>query len=103
MNDEQDEIDDEADSAAAAFEELRAEISVLRRAVEAIPATLRENRPPDYALNRAGFARNQRRSDHDAFVSGFAQLALNAITARTSLIAKSQAGSIARQLYRQRL
>lgn len=49
MNDEEDQIDDEADSAAAAFEDLRAEILVLRRAVEAIPATLRENRPSDYA------------------------------------------------------
>lgn len=49
MNNEQDEIEDEADSAAAAFEDLRAEISVLRRAVEAIPASLRENRPSDYA------------------------------------------------------
>ncbi len=49
MNDEHDEIDDEADSAAAAFEELRAEVSVLRRAIEAVPASLRENRPADYA------------------------------------------------------
>ena len=51
MNDQHDQIDDEdeADSAAAAFEELRAEVSVLRRAVEAFPASLRENRPADYA------------------------------------------------------
>ena len=49
MNDEQDQSDDEANSAAAAFEELRAEISVLRRAVEAMPGNSRENRPPDYA------------------------------------------------------
>ena len=47
--DSHDQIEDEADSAAAAFEDLRAEISVLRRAVEAMPASLRENRPPDYA------------------------------------------------------
>ncbi len=44
-----DEINDEADSAAAAFEQLRAEVSVLRRAVETFPATLHDNRPPDYA------------------------------------------------------
>jgi len=37
----------------------------------------------------AGFARNQRRRHHDALVSGFAQLALNAITARAGFIAKS--------------
>lgn len=51
MNDQHDQIEDEdeADSAAAAFEDLRAEISVLRRAVEAMPAILRENRAPDYA------------------------------------------------------
>lgn len=49
MNDQHDQIDDEADSAAAAFEDLRAEVSVLRRAVEAFPASLRDNRPPDYA------------------------------------------------------
>lgn len=49
MNDQHDQIEDEADSAAEAFEDLRAEISVMRRAVEAIPTTLRENRPPDYA------------------------------------------------------
>lgn len=49
MYDEHDEIEEEVDSAAAAFKDLLAEISVLRRAVEAIPAPLRENRPPDYA------------------------------------------------------
>lgn len=49
MTDERDPFDDETDSAAAAFEELRAEISVMRRAVEAIPASLRKNRPLDYA------------------------------------------------------
>ncbi|WP_256033736.1 hypothetical protein [Methylocystis suflitae] len=41
MNDEQDKSEDEADSAAAAFEELRDEVSVLRRAVETIPGGLR--------------------------------------------------------------
>jgi hypothetical protein len=49
VNDEQDKSEDETDFAAAAFEELRAEVSVLRQAVEAIPTTLREIRPPDYA------------------------------------------------------
>src|SRR5271155_1611568 len=39
----------------------------------------------------AGLARNQRRGDYDAFVPGFAQLALNAVTARAGLIAKSKA------------
>ncbi len=59
MNEEHDQIDDEdqADSAAAAFEELRAEILVLRRAVEAVPATLRENRPPDYAPSLGAIVR----------------------------------------------
>jgi hypothetical protein len=34
---------------AQAFEDLRAEVSVLRRAIEALPAAARENRPPDYS------------------------------------------------------
>ncbi len=38
---------------AQAFEDLRAEVSVLRRAVEALPAAIRENRPPDYAQDLA--------------------------------------------------
>jgi hypothetical protein len=42
-------IEDEGDSAAAAFDELRAEVSVLRGAIDAIPAAVHENRPPDYA------------------------------------------------------
>jgi hypothetical protein len=38
---------------AKAFEDLRAEVSVLRKAVEALPAAMRENRPPDYAQDLA--------------------------------------------------
>ena len=38
----------------------------------------------------AGLARDQRRSDHDAFVPGFAQLPLNAVAARSRLIAEPQ-------------
>lgn len=38
----------EADPAKA-FDDLRAEVSVLRRAVEALPEAWRENRPPDYS------------------------------------------------------
>lgn len=34
---------------AKAFDDLRAEVSVLRRAVEALPEAWRENRPPDYS------------------------------------------------------
>lgn len=34
---------------ARAFDDLRAEVSVLRRAVEALPDAWRENRPPDYS------------------------------------------------------
>jgi hypothetical protein len=32
---------------------LRAEVSVLRRAIEAMPAAMRENRPPDYSQDLA--------------------------------------------------
>jgi hypothetical protein len=38
---------------AQAFEDLRAEVSVLRRAIEALPATIRENRPADYSADLA--------------------------------------------------
>lgn len=38
---------------AQAFNDLRAEVSVLRKAVEAIPAAMRDNRPPDYAQDLA--------------------------------------------------
>ena len=34
---------------AQAFEDLRAEVSVMRRAVEALPSAWEENRPPDYS------------------------------------------------------
>ncbi|MBU6472916.1 MAG: hypothetical protein KGL29_06695 [Alphaproteobacteria bacterium] len=44
---------DHAGDPAAAFEDLRAEVSVLRKAVEALPAAIRDNRPPDYAQDLA--------------------------------------------------
>ncbi|TWB09304.1 hypothetical protein FBZ89_1432 [Nitrospirillum amazonense] len=40
-------------AAERAFEDLRAEVSVLRRALEALPAHLRDNRPPDYSVDLA--------------------------------------------------
>ena len=39
----------EAADPAQAFEDLRAEVSELRRAVEALPGAWQENQPPDYA------------------------------------------------------
>ncbi|MDE2182623.1 MAG: hypothetical protein KGJ78_06330 [Alphaproteobacteria bacterium] len=36
-----------------AFDDLRAEVSVLRKAVEALPRAIRDNRPPDYAQDLA--------------------------------------------------
>ncbi|MBU6298999.1 MAG: hypothetical protein KGJ79_03530 [Alphaproteobacteria bacterium] len=38
---------------AQAFEDLRAEVSVLRKAVEALPLAIRDNRSPDYAQDLA--------------------------------------------------
>ncbi len=38
---------------AQAFEDLRSEVSVLRRAVEALPGAIRENRPHDYSADLA--------------------------------------------------
>ncbi len=45
--------EDHADDPAKAFEDLRAEVSVLRKAVEALPGAIRDNRPPDYAQDLA--------------------------------------------------
>lgn len=45
--------EDHAGDPAQAFEDLRAEVSVLRRAIEALPAAIRENRPPDYSPDLA--------------------------------------------------
>jgi hypothetical protein len=45
-----DEVDeDEGDSAAAAFENLRAEVAALRGSIDAFPAAVQDTRPPDYA------------------------------------------------------
>ncbi|MDG6095826.1 hypothetical protein LOC54_12210 [Acetobacter sp. AN02] len=44
----------EEGSVQRAFDDLRAEISVLRRSVEALPQAWRENRPPDYTEDLAG-------------------------------------------------
>jgi hypothetical protein len=43
----------ETDSAARAFEDLCAEMTVLRRSVEALPQAWRDNRPPDYTEDLA--------------------------------------------------
>ena len=45
--------DEQAGDPVQAFEDLRAEVSVLRRAIEAMPAAMRENRPPDYSQDLA--------------------------------------------------
>ncbi len=39
----------EANDPTQAFEDLRAEVSVMRRAVEALPGAWEENQPPDYS------------------------------------------------------
>lgn len=48
-----DQTDAQPGDPAKAFEDLRAEVSVLRKAVEALPRAMRENRPPDYAQDLA--------------------------------------------------
>jgi hypothetical protein len=45
--------EDIAGDPAQAFEDLRAEVSVLRRAIEALPAAIRDNRPADYSPDLA--------------------------------------------------
>ncbi|MEK4031503.1 DUF6118 family protein [Methylocystis sp. IM2] len=50
MDQRQDEVDaDEGDSAAAAFQDLRAEVAALRGSIDAFPAAVQDTRPPDYA------------------------------------------------------
>lgn len=49
MDERLDEVDaDEGDSAAAAFENLRTEVAALRGSIDAFPAAVQDNRPPDY-------------------------------------------------------
>lgn len=45
--------EEQAGDPAQAFEDLRAEVSVLRRAIEGLPTTIREHRPPDYSQDLA--------------------------------------------------
>ncbi|MDZ4061048.1 MAG: DUF6118 family protein [Brevundimonas sp.] len=45
--------EDQAGDPTQAFEDLRAEVSVLRRAIEGLPAAIRETRPPDYSQDLA--------------------------------------------------
>jgi hypothetical protein len=45
--------DEQTGDPAQAFEDLRAEVSVLRRAIEALPAAMRESRSPDYSQDLA--------------------------------------------------
>lgn len=45
--------EDQAGDPAQAFEDLRAEVSVLRRAIDGLPAAIRENRLPDYSQDLA--------------------------------------------------
>ena len=45
--------DEHAGDPAQAFEDLRAEVSVLRRAIEALPAAMRDSRSPDYSQDLA--------------------------------------------------
>src|SRR3954464_7017332 len=47
------------DGATRAFDDLRAEVAVLRRAVEALGPALKENRSPDYSLSLGHIAKTQ--------------------------------------------
>ncbi|RTL82856.1 MAG: hypothetical protein EKK29_15450 [Hyphomicrobiales bacterium] len=50
MDERLDKIDEEeGDSAATAFENLRAEVAALRGSIDAFPAAVQDTRPPDYA------------------------------------------------------
>jgi hypothetical protein len=49
--------DDESGNAARAFEDLRAEVSVLRRSIESLPAAWKANQPPDYTPSLGAIAK----------------------------------------------
>jgi len=49
---------DPASDPAQAFENLRAEVSVMRRAVEALPSAWEENQPPDYSPDLGRIAKS---------------------------------------------
>jgi hypothetical protein len=49
----EDQTDAQPGDPAKAFEDLRAEVSVLRKAVEALPRAIRDSRPPDYTQDIA--------------------------------------------------
>ena len=51
--------DDQLDDATRAFDDLRAEVAVLRRAGEALGPALKENRSPDYSLSLGQIAKTQ--------------------------------------------
>src|SRR4051795_9713025 len=51
--------DEQLDDATRAFDDLRAEVAVLRRAVEALGPALKENRAPDYSLTLGQIAKTQ--------------------------------------------
>src|SRR3954471_19798966 len=69
--------DDQLDDATRAFDDLRAEVAVLRRAVEALGPALKENRAPDYSLTLGQFAKAQATvCEHLAVVEGHPALRL---------------------------
>lgn len=50
MDQRQDDVDEnEVDSAAVAFQDLRAEVAALRGSIDGFPAAVQDSRPPDYA------------------------------------------------------
>jgi hypothetical protein len=51
--------EDQLDDATRAFEDVRAEVMVLRQAVEALGPALKENRAPDYSLTLGQSAKAQ--------------------------------------------
>src|SRR5215207_7282899 len=68
---------DQLDDATRAFDDLRAEVAVLRRAVEALGPALKETRAPDYSLTLGQFSKAQAMvCEHLAAVEGHPALRL---------------------------
>ena len=62
--------EDQLDDATRAFDDLRAEVAVLRRAVEALGPALKEHRLPDYSLSLGQIAKTQARVSRPSRVTG---------------------------------
>src|SRR5215212_3555753 len=87
--------DEQLDDATRAFEDLRAEVVVLRRAVEALGPALKENRAPAYSLTLGQIAKAQATvCEHLAAMEGHPALQLErAVTEASRQVLRDAEGA----------